>query len=296
MMNFWRVVRMSLRYRVRYVLAVLFAIAGAFFFGGNVAAALPLLKVLFKEQTLQAYVDEKIADYEKTIESIQARLDGINRQDSELPNTSTAGTDHPIGVARDKSLGLELRKASQRLWYYEIAKPWVNRFAPTDRYKTLVMILVVLVASMIVSFVCEFFNEVLVASVTEHTMLSLRNQFFRQLMRRELSGFTQQGTSELMARFTSDMKALSMGIEVILGKFIREPLKSVVCLGLACWMNWRLTLVTLVLVPVALLAMSLIGHMMKRAARRSLETMASIYQQLQESFQGIKIVKAFTME
>jgi ABC-type multidrug transport system fused ATPase/permease subunit len=172
----------------------------------------------------------------------------------------------------------------------------VNRFVPADRYKTLVIILCVLVTGMVVSFVCEFINEVLVASVTENTMLSLRNQFFRQVMRMEMQGFTQQGTSELMARFTSDMKALSMGVEVILGKFIREPLKSVVCLSLACWMNWRLTLVTLLLVPVALAAMSLIGHMMKRAARRSLETMASIYQQLQESFQGIKIVKAFTME
>ena len=35
---------------------------------------------------------------------------------------------------------------------------------------------------------------------------------------------------------------------------------------------------------------------MKRAVRRSLESMSNIYKILQESLQGIKVVKAFTME
>jgi ABC-type multidrug transport system fused ATPase/permease subunit len=295
MMNFWRVVRMALRFRIRYALAVVFALSGAFFFGGNIAAALPLLKVLFKEQTLQAHIEERIGEYRKTIGDLQKRLDDLSDV-AATPSAIESNTAESSAASERKSVRYELRKATRSLWHYETARPWVNRFVPADRYKTLVISLCVLVTGMVVSFVCEFINEVLVASVTENTMLSLRNQFFRQVMRMEMQGFTQQGTSELMARFTSDMKALSMGVEVILGKFIREPLKSVVCLSLACWMNWRLTLVTLLLVPVALAAMSLIGHMMKRAARRSLETMASIYQQLQESFQGIKIVKAFTME
>jgi ABC-type multidrug transport system fused ATPase/permease subunit len=297
MMNFWRVVRMALRYRIRYGLAVFFAVGGAFIFGGNIAAALPLLKVLFNDQTIHGYLDQRIGDQKATIQRLEGKRASIDSPQPESPiDSSDEAVRAPTGDTERKSLDIAIKRASQQLWLYEEVKPWVDKFVPSDRFQTLVLILFVLVTGMLVTFVCEFANEVLVASVTEHTMLTLRNQFFRQVMRMEMSGFTQQGTSELMARFTSDMKALSMGIEVILGKFIREPLKSVVCLGVACWLNWRLTLVTLILVPLALLAMSLIGHMMKRAARRSLETMASIYQLLQESFQGIKIVKAFTME
>src|SRR5438093_7832411 len=52
----------------------------------------------------------------------------------------------------------------------------------------------------------------------------------------------------------------------------------------------------LVLVPVAAFILMKVGQLMKRATRRLLERISSIYKILQESFQGIRVVKAFTME
>src|SRR5262249_61679269 len=48
--------------------------------------------------------------------------------------------------------------------------------------------------------------------------------------------------------------------------------------------------------PWAAFILSKVGRWMKRATRRQLERMSSIYKILQESFQGIPVVKAFTME
>src|SRR5262249_59656889 len=64
----------------------------------------------------------------------------------------------------------------------------------------------------------------------------------------------------------------------------------------ACWINWRLTLMFLVLVPAAAFILSKVGRLMKRATRRLLERMANLYKILQETFRGIRVVKAFTME
>ena len=50
------------------------------------------------------------------------------------------------------------------------------------------------------------------------------------------------------------------------------------------------------LVPVSALTTVRVGKLMKRAIRRSLESMSNIYKILQETFQGIKLVKAYTME
>jgi len=52
----------------------------------------------------------------------------------------------------------------------------------------------------------------------------------------------------------------------------------------------------LILVPVALFIVTKVSHTMKRATRRLLERMSSIYKILKETFQGIRVVKAFTME
>ena len=52
----------------------------------------------------------------------------------------------------------------------------------------------------------------------------------------------------------------------------------------------------LVLVPIALFILTRSAGSMKRATRRLLERMSSIYKILQETFQGIRVVKAFTQE
>src|SRR5262249_11889001 len=60
--------------------------------------------------------------------------------------------------------------------------------------------------------------------------------------------------------------------------------------------HWPLTLAFLVLVPIAGFVLTRVARMMKNATRRLLERMSSIFKILQESFQGIRVVKAFTME
>jgi ABC-type multidrug transport system fused ATPase/permease subunit len=92
------------------------------------------------------------------------------------------------------------------------------------------------------------------------------------------------------------MESLSQGLNTVLGRVIREPLRIISCLTGALWLNWRLTLLALVLVPVSAATTYRAGKIMKRAVRRSLESMSNIYKILQESLSGIKVVKAFTME
>src|SRR5262249_12738098 len=68
------------------------------------------------------------------------------------------------------------------------------------------------------------------------------------------------------------------------------------CVVLACFISWQLTLMFLILVPIAVFILARVGRIMKQATRRLLERMSNIYKILQESFLGIRVVKAFTME
>ncbi len=141
-----------------------------------------------------------------------------------------------------------------------------------------------------------FVQEVLVSDLTQLTLFDIRNQFYRRTMALDLASFNDQGSAELLARFTNDMDSLHQGLMTILGRVVREPLRIISCLGGALWLNWRLTCLALVLVPVSAFCTHRAGKIMKRAVRRSLESMSNIYKILQESLQGIKVVKAYTME
>ena len=63
--------------------------------------------------------------------------------------------------------------------------------------------------------------------------------------------FGDQGSSELTARFTNDMESLGAGVKMLFGKVVAEPLRALACIIGACFISWQLTLMFLILVPIA---------------------------------------------
>ncbi len=179
---------------------------------------------------------------------------------------------------------------------YSRLQPWVNRYLPHNGFKTLLLLIGLVMAGVALKGIFLFLQEVLVSDMTQLTLFDIRNKFYRQTLALDLAKFNEQGSAELLARFTNDMESLSQGLSTVLGRVIREPLRIISCLAGALWLNWRLTLLALVLVPVSAATTYRAGKIMKRAVRRSLESMSNIYKILQESLSGIKVVKAFTME
>jgi subfamily B ATP-binding cassette protein MsbA len=178
----------------------------------------------------------------------------------------------------------------------KILQPYINRYLPDESFKTLLLLIALVMLGVALKGFFMFLQEVLVASVMQLTLFNIRNEFFRRTINLDLASFSDQGSSELMARFTNDMDSFGQGLNTLMSKVIREPMRFATCLAGALWINWRLTCLTLILVPISGATTYRVGKVMKRAVRRSLESMSTIYKILQESFQGIKIVKAFATE
>jgi subfamily B ATP-binding cassette protein MsbA len=202
-----------------------------------------------------------------------------------------------------KSLSIRLREIQQELTddgklakRCKTAQPYINKYLPDESFKTLVLLLGLVMLGVALKGFFMFLQEVLVADVMQLTLFDIRNLFFRRTINLDLASFSDQGSSELMARFTNDMDSFGQGLNTLMSKVIREPMRFTTCLGGAIWINWRLTCLTLVLVPISGATTYRVGKVMKRAVRRSLESMSTIYKILQESFQGIKVVKAFATE
>jgi ATP-binding cassette, subfamily B, bacterial MsbA len=176
------------------------------------------------------------------------------------------------------------------------AQPYVNRYLPGNPFTALLLLIGLVMLGVALKGFFVFLQEVLVADVMQLTLFDIRNRFFRRTINLDLASFSDQGSSELMARFTNDMDSFGQGLNTLMSKLIREPMRIATCLGSALLFNWRLTLLALFLVPISAATTYWAGKIMKRAVRRSLESMSTIYKILQETFQGIKVVKAFAME
>ena len=201
--------------------------------------------------------------------------------------------------ALDRRLAdVEKEIQGDRRWLHRclVVQPYVNRYLPGNSFTALLLLIGMVMVGVALKGFFMFLQEVLVADVMQLTLFDIRNRFFRRTMNLDLASFSDQGSSELMARFTNDMESFGQGLNTLMSKLIREPMRIATCLGSALLFNWRLTLLTLILVPISAATTYRVGKIMKRAVRRSLESMSTIFKILQETFQGIKVVKSFAME
>ncbi|HLJ96915.1 MAG TPA: ABC transporter ATP-binding protein [Gemmataceae bacterium] len=299
MKNFLRGLRCAWPYRGRLMLSLACALVAAILWGMTFTAVSPVLKILDSKRNLQAWLDDCLSETQNNIALINSELRDVNQEFDALnnqPETPMRNKWLRDVTLRMHKLESDLRSASFESYVYQLIKWRCVRFLPEDPFETLVWVMSLVVFGVLIRGIFEFWQESLVGSVVNLSLFDLRNRLYRNVIHLDVNNFSEEGTGELMARFTNDMETLGNGLKTLFGKVVAEPLKAIVCVLLACWFSWQLTLMFLVLVPVAAFILMKIGRLMKRATRRLLERMSSIYKILQESFQGIRVVKAFTME
>lgn len=180
-------------------------------------------------------------------------------------------------------------------WYRWI-RPHIQQHLPNDPFHTLVWVLGLLFVGTLLKCGFMIANSMLGCRLALLATFDLRKEFYRRTMRMDLASFSNDGIGELMSRFTYDMENVNEGIAALFGKAIREPLKMIACLIGAAFVCWRLLLLSLLVAPLAVYVINRLSRLLKGANRRAMEEMSQIYGILEQTLQGIKVVKAFTME
>jgi subfamily B ATP-binding cassette protein MsbA len=303
MKNFLRALRVAWGYRGRLILSLVCALFAAALWGLMFTCIDPVLYILKNankpNNNLPARQEAKISDADAKVKELEPQIAALGREQRDLEDAPPT----PQREKRRRDVARELDKLTQKLetarsdlrWMH-FSKKYIDEYMPTDAFTTLVWLFGFVVIAVALRGVFDFCQESMVGGVVNRSLYDLRNRFFRNVIHLDVNQFGEQGTGELMARFTNDMELVGQGLKTIFGRVVSEPLKAISCIAFASWISWQLTLMFLILVPVALFILTKVGRMMKRATRRLLERMSSIYKVLQEVFQGIRVVKAFTHE
>lgn len=291
MKSFFRAIRLALAYRLLVASSVVCSLMVALLWGGNIGAIYPFVEVAFKNQSLQNWVDLQIADAQS---SLAIHRGNIDQHVTALKTASEAqrGQIEELLHAAEQDAEAE----SDALARYQAIKPWIDRWLPHDPFMTLVLLVGLLLAGTAVKNVFMIINSVQETRLAQLAVFDLSKLFFRRTLRMELASFGSEGSAHLLSRFTYDMECVTGGLKALFGKAVREPLKMLACLIGAAFICWRLLLLSMVIAPLAGWLIARLAKLLKRANRRAMEEMTLIYNLLEEAFQGIKVVKAFTME
>ena len=277
---FARILRLSFRRWWAIGGIVLTSLAIAVLWSANISAVLPIVDVVFAGDTLSQYVRDNIAESEAIVAQCKQTLAAANRG---APDAAT------VDLAE---IQRQLDRNHEKAQWYAWAQRYIDSYAPSTPFGTLVLILVFLVVGTALKLVSLTANMMWVQYVAGRTAIDLRQVFFRKALRLDLDSFGENGSADLTARLTNDVALVTAGVSLLLGRMVREPLKMIVCLVCAAAVCPRLLLLVLVVTPVVAVVVQQLSRAIRRASRRAMEEMSLLYGMLNDSFSGIRLIKA----
>lgn len=124
----------------------------------------------------------------------------------------------------------------------------------------------------------------------------LRRQLYDKMVSLPIGYFTDEHRGDVMSRMTNDVNEVEASIMSALDVLFKDPIMILVYLLTLFVISWQLTLLVLLLLPVAGLLIGRIGRSLKRASKRGQEQNAEILTQIDETLGGLRVVKAFNAE
>ena len=298
MKNFKRVLLITARRKFALVGVLLTSLAVAALWGANIGMLGPMIEIVFSEEhdSLADYTRSRIGKTAEEINAIDTKIASLTSQFANVADNEIVSSDRSeikrIIEKHEAERQLLLQSSEWLVW----AQPTIERFTPEGAYPTLLMLIGILVLATGVKLAALGSNLMLVQYIAERTSLDLRNEFFRKALHLDLEAFGENGSADLTSRLTNDVSNVSAGINVLLGRMLREPLKMLVCLFGALAICPRLLLLIMVVTPVIGVVMHYLSRAIRRASRKAMEEMSQIYGLLNNSFAGIRVVKAFNTQ
>src|SRR5215210_52180 len=156
--------------------------------------------------------------------------------------------------------------------------------------------LILIFIQLSIQTVFSFMRVYLLTEVGEKSLADMRKDVYSKLLSMPMSFFTEKRVGELSNRISSDLSQIQDAISFTLAEFLRGIFTLVIGLTFIFWISTKLALVMLAVVPVIAVLAVVFGIRIRKMARKAQDQLAESGTIVQETFQGISIVKAFTSE
>lgn len=154
------------------------------------------------------------------------------------------------------------------------------------------LIVGIFLAKNFVKYVTYLMNTV----VEERMIKNIRDTIFRRTVDLSLGFFNQQRSGNLISVLTNDVNSMSSVLTPMVGTVIREPMQALVMLVILLSLSPKLTLIAFSTSILSVIAVRYLNRYIKRYSRRLQTAMSDITSRLLETFQNIRLIKAFSAE
>jgi ABC-type multidrug transport system fused ATPase/permease subunit len=142
----------------------------------------------------------------------------------------------------------------------------------------------------------SFFRIYLFEYVSQNAMASIRSDVYKKIITQPIFFFESRRVGELTSRITNDVSQLQESLSMNLAMLVRQMVLPIVCIPFLLKISVTLTIWMLAVIPIMVVATVFFGRFIKRISKQAQDNLAETNVIVEETFQGIDVVKAFTNE
>ena len=143
---------------------------------------------------------------------------------------------------------------------------------------------------------CSYGNAYYMQWVSNKVVTDIRTQLFRKIVRHSMEFFNKMRAGFLISRITNDTRGMQAALATVSSDAFKQPVTIIGAVSVLLLMDWKFTVVTLVLFPICILPIRLFGRRARRAVQHEQEDLGQMVVTMQETFAGIRVIKSFGRE
>ena len=160
-------------------------------------------------------------------------------------------------------------------------------------YGALKFVCITIVVSVFLSNLFRYLSQRIMENLRIHTLLNLRKSVFNNVMDLHLGYFSNERKGDIISKVASDVQVVQFSVTGTLQVIFKEPFQLIAYVVMLFLISYKLTLFSLLVIPVSAFVISRIVKSLKQQATESQQSYGNMISYLDEALSGIKIIKAF---
>ncbi len=168
-----------------------------------------------------------------------------------------------------------------------------NQISENGKAGALIVICIILIVSNFVTNFFKYFSIRIINKIRADVVKRLRADIFQKITKLHIGFFTNEKKGDLISRVTNDVQEVENSVVNTLTVVFRDPITIIIYFVVLFIISWKLTLITLLILPASGIIISSISKRLKKQSNEGQESLGNILAIMDETISGLRVMFAF---
>ncbi|KAA9324969.1 ABC transporter ATP-binding protein [Adhaeribacter soli] len=166
----------------------------------------------------------------------------------------------------------------------------------TGKVGALKFVCIIILSSVLLSNLFKYLGQRVIVKLRARVVQNIRHDLYERITQLQLGYFTNERKGDLMSRMTNDVQEIESSVISTLTTVVREPIAIIGFFVILFTMSVKLTLFTLIILPLSGTVISFLSKKLKRRAKEGQHSLGSILSLIDETLGGLRVIKGFNAQ